>query len=33
MHYDEALLSRHRQEPQNIGMIPMVVETSGVSGG
>jgi ATP-dependent Clp protease protease subunit len=29
MHYDEALLSRHRQEPQNIGMIPMVVETSG----
>jgi ATP-dependent Clp protease protease subunit len=22
-------MSRHRQEPQNIGMIPMVVETSG----
>ena len=29
MHYHEELLSRHRQEPQNIGMIPMVVETSG----
>ncbi|HEX7454551.1 MAG TPA: ATP-dependent Clp endopeptidase proteolytic subunit ClpP [Gallionella sp.] len=29
MHYDESLMSRHRQEPQNIGMIPMVVETSG----
>ena len=29
MHYYEKLLSRHRQEPQNIGLIPMVVETSG----
>ncbi|MDO8351737.1 MAG: ATP-dependent Clp endopeptidase proteolytic subunit ClpP [Gallionella sp.] len=29
MHYHENLLSGHRQEPQNIGMIPMVVETSG----
>src|SRR3989339_1986539 len=29
MHYYEELLSRHRQEPQNIGLIPMVVETSG----
>ena len=29
MHYHEEHLSRHRQEPQNIGMIPMVVETSG----
>ena len=29
MHYGESLMSRHRQEPQNIGMIPMVVETSG----
>src|ERR1039457_4285993 len=28
-HYYEKLLSRHRQEPQNIGLIPMVVETSG----
>src|SRR4030067_253797 len=28
-HYEEELLSRHRQEPQNIGLIPMVVETSG----
>jgi ATP-dependent Clp protease protease subunit len=28
-HYYENLLSRHRQEPQNIGLIPMVVETSG----
>lgn len=27
--YYERLLSRHRQEPQNIGLIPMVVETSG----
>ena len=29
MHYHDNLLSGHRQEPQNIGMIPMVVETSG----
>lgn len=29
MHYHEKLLSQHRQEPQNIGLIPMVVETSG----
>ena len=29
MHYYEKLSSRHRQEPQNIGLIPMVVETSG----
>ena len=29
MHYYEEHLSRHRQEPQNIGLIPMVVETSG----
>jgi ATP-dependent Clp protease protease subunit len=29
MHYHEKHLSRHRQEPQNIGLIPMVVETSG----
>jgi ATP-dependent Clp protease protease subunit len=29
MHYDERPLSGHRQEPQNIGMIPMVIETSG----
>ncbi len=29
MHYHEEHLSRHRQEPQNIGLIPMVVETSG----
>ncbi|MCR4298404.1 MAG: ATP-dependent Clp endopeptidase proteolytic subunit ClpP [Gallionella sp.] len=29
MHYYEKLLSRHRQETQNIGLIPMVVETSG----
>jgi ATP-dependent Clp protease protease subunit len=29
MHYDEKHLSRHREEPQNIGLIPMVVETSG----
>jgi ATP-dependent Clp protease protease subunit len=28
-HYHEKLLSGHRQEPQNIGLIPMVVETSG----
>src|SRR5450631_2805886 len=28
-HYYEKLLSRHRQDPQNIGLIPMVVETSG----
>ncbi len=28
-HYHEELMSRHRQEPQNIGLIPMVVETSG----
>jgi ATP-dependent Clp protease, protease subunit len=28
-HYDENHLSRHREEPQNIGLIPMVVETSG----
>jgi len=28
-HYYEEHLSRHRQEPQNIGLIPMVVETSG----
>jgi ATP-dependent Clp protease, protease subunit len=28
-HYDEYHLSRHREEPQNIGLIPMVVETSG----
>lgn len=27
--YNEKLLSRDRQEAQNIGMIPMVVETSG----
>ncbi len=29
MHYDGNILSRHREEPQNIGMIPMVIETSG----
>ena len=29
MHYYEKLLSQHRQETQNIGLIPMVVETSG----
>ncbi|MDH4234290.1 MAG: ATP-dependent Clp endopeptidase proteolytic subunit ClpP [Gallionella sp.] len=29
MHFYEEQLSRHRQEPQNIGLIPMVVETSG----
>lgn len=28
-HYYEKRLSRHREEPQNIGLIPMVVETSG----
>ena len=28
-HYDENHFSRHRDEPQNIGLIPMVVETSG----
>ena len=29
MHDYEKLLSRHRQQPQNIGLVPMVVETSG----
>jgi len=28
-HYYEKNSSQHRQEPQNIGLIPMVVETSG----
>jgi ATP-dependent Clp protease protease subunit len=28
-HYYEEHLSRHREEPKNIGLIPMVVETSG----
>ena len=28
-YYDEMLASRYREEPQSIGLIPMVVETSG----